>query len=49
VQEGTEWISATRNRREMYSIKGSDGKLGFKVGKDEFVGKLFGRDSVPPD
>jgi hypothetical protein len=38
---GTEWISATRNRRQMYSIKGSDGKLGFKVGKDEFLEKLF--------
>jgi hypothetical protein len=38
---GTEWISATRNRSQMYSIKGSDGKLGFKVGKDEFLGKLF--------
>ncbi|MGD1078940.1 MAG: hypothetical protein ABR881_11530 [Candidatus Sulfotelmatobacter sp.] len=48
AQERTEWISATRNRREMYSIKGSDGKLGFKVGKDEFLGKLFSRDSLPP-
>lgn len=38
---GTEWVSATRNRRQMYSIKGSDGKLGFKVGKDEFAEKLF--------
>jgi|SRR5579863_4662518 len=37
----TEWISATRNRRQMYSIKGSDGKLSFKVGKDEFLGKIF--------
>jgi hypothetical protein len=41
AQGGTEWISATRNRRQMYSIKGSDGKLGVKVGKDEFLGKLF--------
>ena len=38
---GTEWVSATRNPRQMYSIKGSDGKLGFKVGKDEFSEKLF--------
>jgi hypothetical protein len=36
-----EWISAARNRRQMYSIKGSDGKLGFKVGKDEFLTKMF--------
>lgn len=41
AQGGTEWISAARNRRQMYSIKGSDGKLSFKVGKDEFLGKLF--------
>jgi hypothetical protein len=40
-QEGTEWISATRNKRQMYSISGSEGKLGFKVGKDEFSEKLF--------
>jgi len=45
AQTGTEWISATRNRRQMYSIKGSDGKLGFKVGKDEFLGKLFSPES----
>jgi hypothetical protein len=37
-----EWISATRNRRQMYSIKGSDGRLSFKVGKDDFLGKMFG-------
>ncbi len=38
---GVEWISASRNRRQMYSVKGSDGKLSFKVGKDEFREKLF--------
>lgn len=43
ARAGTEWISATRNRRQMYAIKGSDGKLGFKVGKDEFSEKLFGK------
>jgi hypothetical protein len=37
----SEWISAARNQRQMYSIKGSDGRLSFKVGKDEFLGKLF--------
>lgn len=45
--ETVEWISATRNRRQMYSIKGSDGKLSFKVGRDEFLMKMFGsRSSV---
>jgi hypothetical protein len=39
--EEVEWISASRNRRQMYSIKGSDGKLSFKVGKDEFLIKMF--------
>jgi len=41
AEGGTEWISASRDRRQMYSIKGSDGKLGLKVGKNEFLGKLF--------
>lgn len=44
----TEWISASRNRRQMYSIKGSDGKLSFKVGKDEFIGKIFQKTSKGP-
>jgi hypothetical protein len=42
THESVEWISATRNRRQMYSIKGSDGKLSFKVGRDEFLHKMFG-------
>lgn len=40
--ESVQWISAARNRRQMYLIKGSDGRLGFKIGKDEFAGKIFG-------
>ena len=43
-----EWISATRNRRQMYSIKGSDGKLSFKVGKDEFLEKMFKQEKDAP-
>ena len=39
--ETVEWISATRNRRQMYSIKGSDGRLSFKVGRDDFLTKMF--------
>lgn len=42
--EAVEWISATRNRRQMYSIKGSNGKLNVKVGRDEFLGKMFGQE-----
>jgi hypothetical protein len=49
--EEVEWISASRNRRQMYSIKGSDGKLSFKVGKDEFLIKMFnpGEDTADLD
>ncbi len=36
-----EWISATRHKRQMYSVKGSDGKLDFKIGQNEFPAKLF--------
>jgi hypothetical protein len=36
-----EWISATRRRREMYSVKGSDGSLEFKIGQNDFPNKLF--------
>ena len=46
--EAVQWISAARNRRQMYLIKGSDGELAFKIGKDEFAEKVFGqRASVP--
>jgi hypothetical protein len=44
-----QWISAARNRREMYLIKGSDGKLEFKIGKDDFSEKIFGLKSPVPD
>src|SRR5260370_38482315 len=46
--QAVEWISATRNRRQMYSIKGSDGKLSFKVGKDEFLNKMFNQGKYAP-
>ena len=41
VHEEVEWISASRNRREMYSIKGSDGKLQFKIGRNDFPEKIL--------
>src|SRR5664279_3948316 len=28
--DAIEWIRVTRHKREMYTVKGSDGKLGFK-------------------
>ena len=36
-----EWISASRHKRQMYAVKGSDGELNFKIGQNEFPGKLF--------
>lgn len=39
----TEWVSATRHPREMYSVKGSNGSLEFKIGASEFPSKLFAR------
>jgi hypothetical protein len=36
-----EWISATRHRGEMYAVKGSNGRLDFKIGKSDFPDKLF--------
>jgi hypothetical protein len=36
-----EWLSAARNKRQMYLVKGPLGRLTFKVGKDDFSGKLF--------
>ena len=36
-----EWISATRHKREMYSVKGSNGELDFKIGQSDFPNKLF--------
>lgn len=39
LHKETEWITVHRSRREKYSIKGSDGKLRFKIGVNDF-GKL---------
>lgn len=36
-----EWISATRHKREMYLVKGSNGELDFKIGQNEFPEKIF--------
>lgn len=35
-----EGISATRHKREMYSAKGSNGELDFKIGQGEFPNKV---------
>jgi len=37
-----EWMSATRHKREMYLVRGSNGELDFKIGQNEFPEKIFG-------
>jgi hypothetical protein len=46
--EPIEWISASRRKREMYTIKGSNGELNFKVGQSDFPAKLFTVEHTPP-
>jgi hypothetical protein len=36
-----EWISATRHKREMYAVRGSNGELDFKIGQNDFPQKIF--------
>lgn len=36
-----EWISADRHKKQMYSVKGSNGELDFKIGQSDFPEKLF--------
>lgn len=36
-----EWVRVSRRPREKYAIKGSDGKLHFKVAYSDFPSKLF--------
>lgn len=47
THEEIEWVSVSRNKRQMYSVSGSDGDLKFKVGRNDFPDKLF-KTSKPP-
>jgi len=38
---GTQWISASRTKRKMYTIKGSNGQLQFKIGRNDFPEKVL--------
>jgi hypothetical protein len=40
--EEIEWVAIKRRSREKYTISGSDGKLKFKIGENEFPEKIFG-------
>ena len=41
VHEHVEWVSASRGRGGMYSIKGSDGSLRCKIARRDYPEKLF--------
>lgn len=45
--EAIEWLSASRKKREKYTIKGSDGKLEYKIGEIEFASKIL--NALPPE
>ena len=39
--EEVEWVSVSRLKREQYSIKGSNGKLEFKIADSDYPKKIF--------
>lgn len=41
VHDRHEWIRISRKPREKYAVKGSDGKLLFKIGDNQFPSRLF--------
>lgn len=43
-----EWISAARRPREKYEVKGSDGKLRFKIGNSDFPDKVLNTKNLKP-
>lgn len=40
VHQEAEWIRVKRSKRQMYELKGSDGALDFKIGRDDMVTKI---------
>lgn len=40
-----EWVAVSRRPREKYAVSGSDGKLKYKIGENEFPDKIL--DSLP--
>lgn len=39
--DNMEWISVVRHKRQMYTVKGSNGVLDFKIGQSDFPKKIF--------
>jgi hypothetical protein len=46
THEPVEWISVARNKNTHYTIKGSDGSLGYKVSNKDFPRKLFKKQTI---
>jgi hypothetical protein len=43
-----EWVSVSRNKRQMYTVCGSDGDLKFKISQNDFPSKIFNWLNTPP-
>jgi hypothetical protein len=41
THNGVGWVKISRNPREMYLVKGSNGELPFKVGRNELPEKIL--------
>lgn len=39
--EPAEWISVSRGKRQMYTVKGKDGALGYKIPQNNFPNKIL--------
>jgi hypothetical protein len=49
THDPVEWISVARNRNKEYTVKGSDGSLGYKISKRDFPRKLFEKRFINDD
>lgn len=45
---GAEWIRVSRTKRKMYQVTGSDGKLSFKVGGEDYINRVFSILGIAP-
>lgn len=43
-----EWIRVSRTKRKMYQVSGSDGKLSFRVGGEDYISKVFSTLNIEP-
>ena len=46
VHDEIEWIKIDRRIRTQYSVSGTDGKLGFKITRDNFLKKILKDDYI---